>query len=105
DHGSQIEVCRSERNGSIYTLSCNDGPNHLHGGPNGFHRRIWSAREQASDDGPSLELTYLSRDGEEGYPGNLSVTVTYTLTERDELRIDYTAATDRDTVINLTNHA
>jgi aldose 1-epimerase len=103
-YGNRIARGRFELNGSIHTLACNDGPNHLHGGPNGFHRRIWSARGQASDGGPSLELTYLSRDGEEGYPGNLSVTVTYTLTERDELRIDYTAVTDRDTVIKLTNH-
>ena len=92
-------------NGVTYTLARNDGPNHLHGGPDGFHRQIWSARAGASGDGPSLELSYLSRDGEAGYPGNLAVTVTYTLTDRDALRIDYTATTDRDTVVNLTNHA
>jgi aldose 1-epimerase len=92
-------------NGTTYTLAHNDGPNHLHGGPNGFHRAIWQAAERRSDEGPSLELHYLSRDGEEGYPGNLSVTVIYTLTDQDALRIDYIATTDRDTVLNLTNHS
>jgi aldose 1-epimerase len=92
-------------NGTTYPLARNDGPNHLHGGPHGFHRAIWRASERPSDEGPSLELHYLSRDGEEGYPGNLSVDVVYTLTDQNALRIDYSATTDRDTVINLTNHA
>src|SRR4051794_15046983 len=92
-------------NGTTYPLARNDGPNHLHGGPHGFHRAIWRASELPSDEGPSLELHYLSRDGEEGYPGNLSVTVIYTLTDQNALRIDYTATTDRDTVVNLTNHS
>ena len=92
-------------NGTTYPLAHNDGPNHLHGGPHGFHRAIWRASERPSDEGPSLDLHYLSRDGEEGYPGNLSVTVTYTLTDQNALWISYTATTDRDTIINLTNHA
>jgi aldose 1-epimerase len=92
-------------NGITYQLAQNDGPNHLHGGPHGFHRAIWQASERPSDEGLGLELRYLSRDGEEGYPGNLSVTVIYTLTNQNALRIDYSATTDRDTVINLTNHA
>lgn len=92
-------------NGTTYQLARNDGVNHLHGGPHGFHRAIWRASERPSDAGPSLELHYLSRDGEEGYPGNLSVTVTYTLTDQNALRIDYAATTDRDTVLNLTNHS
>lgn len=92
-------------NGTTYPLAHNDGANHLHGGPHGFHRAIWRASERPSNEGPSLELHYLSRDGEEGYPGNLSVTVIYTLTDQNALRVDYTATTDRDTVINLTNHA
>ena len=92
-------------NGTTYLLARNDGVNHLHGGPRGFHRAIWHASEHPSDEGPSLELRYLSRDGEEGYPGNLSVTVIYTLTDANALRIDYTATTDRDTVVNLTNHS
>ena len=92
-------------NGTTYQLAHNDGANHLHGGPHGFHHAIWRASERPSSEGPSLELHYLSRDGEAGYPGNLSVTVTYTLTDQNALWIDYSATTDRDTVINLTNHA
>lgn len=92
-------------NGTTYPLARNDGVNHLHGGPHGLHRAIWRASERRSEAGPSLALHYLSRDGEEGYPGNLSVDVVYTLTEQNALRIDYSATTDRDTVINLTNHA
>lgn len=91
--------------GQTYTLARNNGPNHLHGGPNGFHRVVWQAQPRETDAGPAVELRYLSRDGEEGYPGNLSVTVVYTLTDRDELRLDYTATTDHATVLNLTNHA
>lgn len=102
-YGNRIAGGRFELNGATCTLACNDGPNHLHGGPGGFHRRIWKAKP--STDRQSLELSYLSRDGEEGYPGNLAVTVVYTLTNQDELRIDYTATTDQETVINLTNHA
>ncbi len=92
-------------NGTTYPLARNDGANHLHGGPHGFHRAIWHANERPSEEGPSLALHYLSRDGEEGYPGNLSVDVIYTLTDQNALRIDYSATTDRDTVINLTHHA
>jgi aldose 1-epimerase len=103
-YGNRIARGRFELNGKTYSLACNNGPNHLHGGPAGFHRKVWAARERASADGAALELAYLSRDGEEGYPGNLAVTVVYTLTDRDELRIDYAATTDRDTVLNLTNH-
>jgi aldose 1-epimerase len=104
-YGNRIANGRFELNGTTYTLARNNHPNHLHGGPAGFHHQAWRAGERASADGPALELSYLSRDGEEGYPGNLSVTVVYTLTGRDELRIDYTATTDRDTIVNLTNHA
>jgi aldose 1-epimerase len=102
---NRIDRGRFELSGETYTLAINNGPNHLHGGPGGFHRRVWAARERESADGPSVELAYLSPDGEEGYPGNLSVAVVYTLTDRDELRLDYAATTDRDTVVNLTNHA
>jgi len=88
--------------GTTYSLAKNDGDNHLHGG---FSKRVWTAKDISSSAGQALELTYLSKDGEEGFPGNLSVKVVYTLTDRNELKIDYSATTDKDTVLNLTNHA
>ncbi|MFN0124383.1 MAG: aldose epimerase family protein [Blastocatellia bacterium] len=92
--------------GQTYTLATNNGPNHLHGGLKGFDKQVWKARVVKKTAGPeSLELTYLSRDGEEGYPGNLTVTVTYSITDDNGLRIDYTATTDRETVVNVTNHS
>lgn len=91
--------------GKSYSVSLNDGPNSLHGGSKGFDKQVWTAKDVSGDDGPSLQLTYLSPDGEEGYPGNLSVTVIYTLTDANELRIDYSATTDQTTVVNLTNHS
>jgi aldose 1-epimerase len=90
--------------GVHYTLARNNGPNSLHGGLEGFDKRVWKAREFSGDQ-PALELTYLSKDGEEAYPGNLSVKVVYSLTDSNELRVDYTATTDKDTVLNLTNHS
>lgn len=91
--------------GHEYTLSVNNGENHLHGGLRGFDKVIWNAKPLKLSYGVALELTYLSKDGEEGYPGNLSVKVTYTLTNRNELQIFYSATTDKDTVINLTHHS
>ncbi len=88
--------------GVQYTLDKNDGPNSLHGGFHGFDKKVWTAKPIGNN---SLQLTYLSKNGEEGYPGNLSVTVIYTLTKNNELRIDYSATTDKDTVLNLTNHS
>jgi aldose 1-epimerase len=90
--------------GVAYTLAQNEGVNHLHGGERGFDKAVWRAQEKSAPDGAGLVLAYLSADGEEGYPGNLAVQVTYTLTDDDELRIDYTAATDEPTIVNLTNH-
>jgi len=104
-YANRIAGGRFRLNDTAHILAQNDGGNHLHGGIHGFDKAIWQAREMATDDGPGLELTYLSQDGEEGYPGDLSVTVIYTLTDKDELRIDYSAATDKPTVVNLTNHA
>ena len=85
-----------------YTLAKNDGDNTLHGGNKGFDKVVWTPRE-LPDGG--LELTYLSKDGEEGFPGNLKATVVYHLTDANELKIEYTATTDKDTVVNLTNHS
>jgi aldose 1-epimerase len=91
--------------GRKYQLTRNNEENHLHGGLKGFDKVVWAATERESASGPALDLWYLSRDGEEGYPGNLMVEVTYSLTNQNELKIDYTAATDQTTVINLTHHS
>ncbi len=89
-------------NGVEYKLEKNDGANTLHGGPHGFDKQNWTARE-LGDGG--LELNYISKDGEAGYPGTLKTTVAYHLTDANELRIDYQATTDKETVVNLTNHS
>jgi aldose 1-epimerase len=90
--------------GKKYKLAVNNGPHHLHGGARGFDKVLW-ASEIVKGKEPAVAFTYLSRDGEEGYPGNLDVTVLMTLTSGDELRIDYTASSDRATPVNLTNHS
>jgi len=104
-YGNRIAKGRFRLNGVEYKLAVNNGANALHGGVKGFDRVVWQPREAQSPDGPSLELKYTSKDGEEGYPGNLTVTVSYTLTADNGLRIDYHATTDKDTVVNLTNHS
>jgi aldose 1-epimerase len=104
-YANRIGGAKFTLKGKTYTLDKNDGANSLHGGFHGFDKVKWKTVPFPSDTAPSLELSYLSKAGEEGYPGNLSVTVTYTLTSADELRIHYTATTDQDTVINLTNHS
>ena len=104
-YGNRIGKGKFTLNGKEYTLAVNNGPNHLHGGIVGFDKVLWRAKEIKKREGVGLELSYLSKDGEEGYPGNLSVTVRYLWTNDNELRIDYAAATDKPTVVNLTNHS
>ncbi|MGZ5246546.1 MAG: aldose epimerase family protein, partial [Flavitalea sp.] len=101
-YGNRIAKGKFTLDGKEYTLATNNGTNHLHGGKKGFQDVVWDAK-QAGDS--ILELSYLSKDMEEGYPGNLTVKVTYNLTSNNELKIDYTATTDKKTVVNLTNHA
>jgi aldose 1-epimerase len=103
-YGNRVGNARFTLDGVEYKLPANDGPNSLHGGLKGFDKRYWTAREIPGEL-PALELTYLSKDGEEGYPGNLHVKVVYSLTKDNALRIDYTATTDKDTELNLTNHS
>ena len=92
--------------GQSYQLAVNNGPNHLHGGKVGFDKRLWTVNRESMDaDEAAVEFTYTSVDGEEGYPGNLKVAVTYSLNQRNEVRIHYRATTDRATPINLTNHS
>ena len=104
-YGNRIGNGQFSLIGRKYTLPRNDGKNTLHGGIKGFDKVVWKAKEVNSKDVAGLSLTYLSKDGEEGFPGNLSVTVVYTLTNNNELKIEYFATTDKTTVVNLTNHS
>ena len=104
-YGNRIANATFDLNGETYNLPANDGPNSLHGGPNGFHTQLWNATEVDEDGATGVEMERTSPDGEEGYPGNLDVTVRYTLTDDNELRIQYTATTDQATPVNLTNHS
>jgi aldose 1-epimerase len=93
-----------ELDGKSYELAQNDGPNHLHGGWKGFNRAVWSARPKLLWNGPALELRYVSKDGEEGYPGSLFATVTYQLTNNAEFLVDMQAEADGTTIVNLAHH-
>jgi len=103
-YGNRIAKGRFTLNGVEYKLAVNNGENHLHGGIKGFDKVVWNGVARSTKGGAEIVLTYLSKDGEEGYPGNLNVTVVYRLTN-NELRIDYSATTDKDTVTNLTHHS
>ncbi|MBE6733072.1 MAG: galactose mutarotase [Ruminococcaceae bacterium] len=100
--GNRIQNASFVLNGKEYKVGANEGKNSLHGGFKGFDKQIWSAKPISDN---CLELSYLSVDGEEGFPGNLNVTVTYSITDDNALSIEYSAVSDADTVINLTNHA
>lgn len=104
-YGNRIAMGQFSLEGKKYTLAQNNGTNNLHGGPNGFEKKVWSAQEIREPGSVGLALTYTSIDGEEGFPGNLTVMVTYTLTRNNDLRIDYKATTDKTTIVNLTNHS
>jgi aldose 1-epimerase len=104
-YGNRIAKGKFTLDGNAYELAVNDGPNALHGGLKGFDKVVWSAEPLAGEESAGLVLSYVSQDGEEGYPGTLSVKVTYRWTNDSEIRIDYEATTDKPTVLNLTNHA
>jgi len=103
-YGNRIAGGKFSLDGKEYKLIVNNGPNALHGGLKGFDKMVWEPGIRATQEGPGLQLHYLSKDGEEGYPGNLSVTALYTLTDDNGLRLDFTATTDKPTVVNLTQH-
>ena len=104
-YANRIAKGKFTLDGRLFSLVQNDGENHLHGGTRGFDKVVWQARPVNSKNGVGLKLTYLSKDGEEGYPGNLFITVVYTLTGNNELKIVYSATTDKKTIVNLTHHS
>jgi aldose 1-epimerase len=104
-YGNRIAGGKFTLEGQTYTLATNNGPNSLHGGRIGFDKVVWTAQPMLTTQGPALILAYVSKDDEEGFPGNLEVTAIYTLTEDNALKLEFTATTDQPTVINLTHHS
>ncbi len=105
-YGNRIAKGKFSLNGKTYSLAKNNGShNHLHGGLKGFDKVVWDAKPLETASGPALQLNYISEDGEEGYPGTLSVTALYTLTEDNALKLDFKAISDKDTICNLTHHS
>lgn len=104
-YANRIGGAQFSLEGQTYRLAKNNAGNAIHGGLRGFDKRVWNAREVKGPTGRSLELTYVSKDGEEGYPGVLSARVSYTVTPDNELKIEYSATADRPTIVNLTNHS
>jgi aldose 1-epimerase len=104
-YANRIAKGQFELDGQTYHLPINNGPNTLHGGTKGFDKYVWKAEPKEGSDNVSLALSILSPDGDQGFPGNLNVTVTYTLSNDNSLKLDYVATTDKDTVLNLTNHS
>ena len=104
-YANRIAHAQFALDGRTIKLPNNAGRNHIHGGVRGFHKRVWKAKPFRTADAVGLNLTYLAKDGEEGYPGNLTCTVSYQLNNRNEWKMDYTAETDQDTVVNLSNHS
>lgn len=103
-YGNRIGNGKFKVDGKEYKLAANNGPNNLHGGPNGFDKAVWNIEELTTQNGVAIKLTYLSKDMEEGFPGNLQCEVIYTLTDDNQLKVDYKATTDKSTVVNLTQH-
>jgi len=103
-YGNRIGAGKFTLDGKTYQLDLNNGPNHLHGGAHGFFKKLWKAEPVKGKD-PGVKLTHISKDGDEGYPGTVTITVTYTLTRNNGLRIDYLGTTDKPTILNPTNHS
>jgi aldose 1-epimerase len=104
-HANRIGGAKFTLNGKTYELDKNDGNNNLHGGFNGYHKRLWAGKTYESEEGCVAEFTYHSPDGDQGFPGNLDVKVMYTVTQDNQIKIAYEATCDQDTVLNLTNHS
>ncbi|MDP3148487.1 MAG: aldose epimerase family protein [Ignavibacteria bacterium] len=104
-YGNRIRKGKFTLDGKVYQLGINNGEHHLHGGETGFYKRVWNAKPIDSETDPALNLSYISKDGEEGYPGTLSLSVMYTLTSNNELKIEYTGTTDKTTILNPTHHS